>query len=172
MSDDLKRLSDLAHSGEELMESLLGARDDAEIDTLLERVQRWSGELIALGEAVDPIRLRFRIVRPTSEETARIWPLYPELRDDQRGHCNYVEAALGRLNAYLRQPDARPKRPGRKRGVKLYDDKAAIAEALRLRDLPNPPSLRQAALQAVPLAAKGASPEANFARIYKALRGV
>ncbi len=126
MSDDLKRLSDLALSGEELIESLLCARGDAEIDTLIERVQRWGEELIALGEAVDPIRLRFRIVRPTSEETARIRPFYPELRNDQRGHCNFVEAALGRLNAYLRQPDARPKGKG---GRRKYDDDAIADKA-------------------------------------------
>ncbi len=172
MSDDLKGLSDLAYSGEELLEGLLGARGDAEIDTLMERVQRWSGELIAAGEAHDRIRLRFRMIRPTAEETARIWPLYPELRDDQRGHCNYVEAALGRLNAYLRQSDARPKRPGRRRGVKLYYDRAAIAEARKRLAQPNPPSRHKVAWEVEPLADRGASPEANAARVYKALRDV
>ena len=98
--------------------------------------------------------------------------MYPELRDDQRGHCNYVEAALGRLNAYLRRPDARPKRPGRKRGVKLYDDRAAIAKARRLLAEPNPPSRRQAAWKVEPLAGRGSRPDANFARVYNALRGV
>ncbi len=127
MSDDLKRLSDLALSGEELIESLLGARGDAEIDTLIERAKRWGEDLIALGEAVDPIRLRFRIVRPTLEETARIRPFYPELRNEQRGHCNYVEAALGRLNAYLRQPDARPKGKGGNR--RTFNDDAIVAKA-------------------------------------------
>ena len=127
MSDDLKRLSDLAYSGEKLIEGLLRARGDAEIDTLIERVKRWGDELVALGEAVDPIKLRFRIVRPTPQETARIWPLYPELRDDQRGECNYVEAALGHLNAYLRQPDARPKGKGGNR--RKYDDLPIIEKA-------------------------------------------
>ncbi len=127
MSDDLERLSDLAYSGEELLEGLLRARGDAEIDTLMERVQRWSGELIAAGEAHDRIRLRFRMIRPTAEETARIWPLYPELRDDQRGYCNYLEAALRRLNAYLRRPDARPKGKGGNR--RKYDDLPLIAKA-------------------------------------------
>ncbi len=126
MTDDLKRLSDLTHSGEKLLEGLLRARGDAEIDAIIERVQRWSEELIALGEAIDPIRLRFRLVRPTLEETARIWPLYPELRDYQRGHCNYVEAALGRVNAYLRQPAARPKGKG---GRRKYDDDTIVDKA-------------------------------------------
>ena len=97
---------------------------------------------------------------------------YHELRDDQRGYCNYLEAALRRLNEYLRQPDARPKRPGRKRGVKLYDDREAIAEARRLLAEPNPPSRRQAAWKVEPIADRGASPKANFARVYNALRGV
>ena len=123
MADDLKRISDLTHSGEELLKGLLRARGDAEIDTLIECAQRWGEELIALGETIDPIRLRFGMVRPTPEETARIWPLYSKLRDDQRGHCNYVETALGRLNAYLRQPDARPKGKG---GRRKCDDDAPI----------------------------------------------
>lgn len=131
MSDDLKRLSDHAHSGEELLEGLLHARDDAEIDALIERGQRWRGELIDLGETVDPIRLRFRVVRPTPEETARIWPLPPEIRDDQRGYCYYLEAALWRLNIYLSQPDARPKG---KVGRRSIDESKEIAEATRLME--------------------------------------
>ncbi len=127
MSDDLKRLSDLALSGEELIESLLCARGDVEIDTLIERALRWGRELTALGEAVDPIRLRFHIARPTLEETARIRPLYAELRDDQRANSNYVETALGRLNSYLRQPDARPKGKGGNR--RTYNDDAIVAKA-------------------------------------------
>ena len=83
MSDDLKRLSDLAFSGEELLNSLLRARGDAEIDTQKERAKRWGDELVALGKAVDPLRLRFHILRPTLEQTARIWSFYPELRNDQ-----------------------------------------------------------------------------------------
>ena len=135
MTDDLKRLSDLAHSGEELIEGLLRARDDAEIDAHIERAQHWGEELIALGEAIDPIRLYFDIVRPTSEETARIRPLYSELRDDQRGHCNYVEAALGHLNAYLRQPDTRSKSKGgnRRRG----DYGPILAEARTIKKTKN-----------------------------------
>ena len=172
MADDLKRLSDLAHSGEEILEGLLRARGDAKIDTHIERVKRWGEELIALGEALDPIRLDFRIVRPTSEETVRIWPLYPELRNDQRGHCNYVETALGRLKAYLRRSDARSKRAGRKKGEKKYSDLAAKAEARRLQSLPNPPSLRQIALKVEPLADRGLSEKANFARVYNWLRGL
>ena len=172
MADDLKRLSDLTHSGEEVLEGLLCARGDAEIDTHIERAQRWGEELIALGETLDPIRLRFGIVRPTSEETARIWPLYAKLRDDQRGHCNYVETALGRLNAYLRQPGARPKRPGRKRGQGVFDDRAAIAAARKMLAGPNPPSIRRAAIEVADLAAKGQSKKADIARVYKALRGV
>ena len=172
MADDLKRLSDITYSGEKLLESLLHARGDAEIDTHIGRVKRWGEDLIALGETLDPIRLRFKIVRPTSEETARIRPLYAELRDDQRAHCNYVETALGRLNAYLRRSDARPKRAGRKRGEKKYLDVAAKNEARRLQGLPNPPTLRQIALKVEPLAERGLSENANFARVYKWLRGV
>ncbi len=172
MSDDLKRLSDLAHSGEELLENLRHSRDNAEIDTLMECVLRWREELIALGEAIDPIRLRFRIMRPTLEQTARIQSSYPELRGDQRGHCNYVEAALGDLNAYLRQPVARPKRPGRKKGVKLFDDSKEIAEAHQLLAEPNPPSMYKAAWAVVGPTPKGASRNADARRIYNALRGV
>lgn len=127
MPDDLKRLLDLAHSGEDLIEGLLRARGDAEIDTLIERAHRWGGELTALGEAVDPMRLSFHIVRPTLEETARIRPSYPELRDDQRGHCNFVETAVGRLNAYLRQTDAQPKGKGGNR--RTFNDDAIVAKA-------------------------------------------
>ena len=130
MPDGLQKLSDVAHSGEKLLEVLLRARGDAEIDTLIERVQRWSEELIAAAEAHDRIRLRFRMIRPTSEETKRIWRFYPELRNDQRGECNYVEAALVRLNAYLRQSDARPKGGNRRK----YDDLPIIEIALAIME--------------------------------------
>ncbi len=72
MADDLKRLSDLAHSGEELLEGLLRARGDAKIDTHIGRVQRWGEELIALGETIDPNRqayLREMIVPNLSNQS-------------------------------------------------------------------------------------------------------
>ena len=94
------------------------------------------------------------------------------MRPDQRAICNYVEAALYRLNEYLRRPDARPKRAGRKKGQKLYEDKVAIAAGFELLASRNPPSRYKAAREVVHLADKGQSPKADLARIYKALRGV
>ena len=169
MADNRQRLAAHARIGQADLDHLAPARDDDEIDRLVHRLQRWCRELIALGDAHDPVMLNFHIVRPTREETVRIWEFYDCMRPDQQGLCNSVEAALGRLNAYLRQPDTRPKRPGRKRGVKLYDDTAAIDAALKLLDEPNSPSRYKAAWEVEPLADRGQSPDANHARIYKAL---
>ncbi len=169
MADDLNRLSDLTHSGEELLKNLLRARDNAEIDTLMECVQRWREELIALGEAIDPIRLRFRMVRPTLEETARIWPLYPELRADQRGHCNYVEAALGRVHAYLRQHTALPKGKGGNR--RRFHDRRIIEKAHAIKKTKGIKSNTAAAREAIKrypsLVEDGASPESTLKRITR-----
>ena len=160
MADDLKRLSDLAHSGEELLKHLLHAREDAEIDTLIERVKRWGEELIARAEAYDPITLRFSIMRPTSEETARIWQFYPELRDDQRAECNYVEAALGHLNRYLRQHAALPKGKGGNR--RKYNDGPILEAALAILESSGTKSKSAAVREAIkhsPELAPGAGTE-------------
>ena len=78
-----------------------------------------------------------------------------------------------RINDDLkRRPNRGPKRPGRKKGVKLYDDRAATAEARRLLAGPNPPSIRQAAWKVEPRADRGQRPTANVARVYKILSGV
>lgn len=172
MEDNRQKLFAHVRTGQADLDHLAPARDDVEVDRLMSRLQQWSRELIAMGDAHDPVMLNFHIVRPTPEETVRIWEFYDGMRPDQRGLCNYVEAALGRLNAYLRQPDTRPKRPGRKRGVKKYDDKAAIDAARKLLAEPNPLSCRKAAWEVEPLADRGASPDANFARVYNVLRGV
>ncbi len=169
MADDLKRLSDLAHSGEELIEGLLRARGDAEINAHIERAQNWGEELIALGKAIDPIRLYFDIVRPTSEETARIRPLYSELRDDQRGHCNYVETALGRVHAYLRQHTALPKGKGGNR--RRFHDRRIIEKAHAIKKTKGIKSNTAAAREAIKrypsLVEDGASPEATLKRIAR-----
>ena len=127
---------------------------------------------MALAAAHDPVSLHLFIVNPKPHEVARLRRWYPELRNSQHAGCNYVAAALARLSDYLLQPDTRPERPGRKRGVKIFDDDAAIAEANRLLAEPNPLSKRQAAWAVVGPVPKGASREADFARIYRALRGV
>ena len=112
MSDSRQRLADHFEVGETDLELLLRARDRDEIARLMRRLLQWRRELIALAKDHDPVALHFQNVRPTPQETVRIQRWYPELRDSQRGVCNYVEAALVRLNSYLRQPDARPKGKG------------------------------------------------------------
>ncbi len=173
MVDTRQRLVAHAKAGEADLNRLVRARGRDEIARLMRRLRRWRRELIALAEAHDPVALHgFRIVRPEPHELVRIWRRYPEMRNRQRRLCNYVEAALYRLNEYLRRPNARPKRPGRKKGQKLYEDKVAIAAGFKLLASRNPPSRYKAAQEVVHLADKGQSPEADFARIYKALRGV
>ena len=169
MTDNRQRLAGHFEAGEADLGRLLRARDRTEIARLMRRLLRWRRELIALASDHDPVALHFYNVRPEPQETVRLRRWYPELRNSQQAVCNYVEAALVRLNTYLRQPDTRPKRPGRKKGVKLYDDETAIAAARKLLDVPNPPSRYKAAWEVEPLADRGQSPDANHARIYKAL---
>ena len=164
MADTRQQLADHRAAVEPDLELLLHARDDEEIDRLMERVQCWRRELLVISEAHDPVSLHFTNVRPELQEVARIVRFYPELRGDQQGLCNYVEAVLARLNKYLLQPGTRPKRPGRKKGQKLFDDTAAIEKAREQLALPNPPTMRKAAIAVEPLAdQEGASPEANIA---------
>ncbi len=86
-------------------------------------------------------------------------------------YCHAVR--MSRLDELFKQfPPVLPKRAGRKKGEKKYSDLAAKAEARRLRGLPNPPSLRQIALKVEPLAERGLSEKANFARVYNWLRGL
>ena len=173
MSDSRQRLADHRDAGALVLEDLLRARDRDEIARLMRHLLQWRRELIALAKDHDPVALYFQNVDPTPQETVRIHRWYPKLRDKQRNVCNYVQAALVRLNAYLRQPDTRPKRPGRKKGEKLLDDRIAIAKARKRLVGPNPPpSLLQAAREVEPLADRGLSEDANIARVHKALRGL
>ena len=172
MSDSRQRLADHFEAGQADLELLLRARGRDEIARLMRHLLQWRRELIALAKDHDPVALHFFIVWPEPQEMARIRRWYPELRDSQRNVCNYVEAALVRLNPYLRQPVARPKRPGRKKGEKLHDDSKEIAEARQLMAGPNPPSMHKAAWAVVGPIPKGASRKADFRRIYNVLRGV
>ena len=127
MADSRQRLATHFEAGEPDLERLLRARDRGEIAQLMRRLLRWRRELITLAKAHDPVALHFFNVRPEPQETVRISKWYPDLRDRQRHVCNYVEAALGRLNTYLRQPDARPKDKGGNR--RTFDTEAIAAKA-------------------------------------------
>ena len=173
MADSRQRLADHFEAGETDLELLLRARDRDEIARLMRRLSQWRRGLIALAKDHDPVALHFQNVDPTPQETVRIHRWYPKLRDKQRGVCNYVQAALVQLKPYLRQPVARPKRPGRKKGEKLYPDLEAKAAARRLMDDPNNSlTLHQIAIKVEPFADRGLSKAANIARVYKALRGL
>ena len=173
MSDSRQKLAAHATSGRADLDLLLRARERGEIARLMRRLRRWHRELLPLAKAHDPTMVPYlEILRPEPEELRRIWRWLNDLPSAyQRGLCNAIEAALVRVNNDLmRQPDRGPKRPGRKKGQKLYEDKKAIAKARKLLAEPDPPSPLQAAKDVEPLADKGQSREANIARIYKALR--
>ena len=169
MADTREQLAAHSKAGEADLELLLHARKDEEIDRLIERLHCWRLELIALADAHDPVALHFYIVRPELHEVAQIVGLYPELRDDQRGVCNYVETALMQLNKYLSRPDTRPKQPGRPRGSKKYEDLEAYAMARQIFDAnwAKPAKARQIAMEVVHLADRGKNEKADFERIYK-----
>ena len=131
MSDSRQRLADHFEAGETDLELLLRARDRDEIARLMRRLLQWRRELIALAKDHDPVALHFQNVDPTPQETVRIHRWYPQLRDSQQRVCNYVETALVRLNAYLRQPDSRPKGKGGNRRRADYGPILAKARAIK-----------------------------------------
>ena len=172
MTDDVVRLQRHREIGVEILNELMHATADT-WEKAVERQLAWEKELIPLVEPLGPQAARFKPLTPMRpEEQLNAMRVRP-LSHAHRMALVEQDVMLYRLNElFAGFPPTQPKRPGRKRGVKLYDDRAAIAEARRLLAEPNPPSRHKAAWEVEYLADRGASPEANFARVYKALRGV